>query len=77
MQINSFSQRALEEICKIQKELNLPFIDSALEFCDRQDLDVMDFLDKIDASVEERLMESAISEGRIQKKYVKTQALQF
>lgn len=74
---DNFSEKALGEICKIEKELNISFIDATVEFCDQRDIDILDFLDRIDSSVEERIRESALAEGKVQKKYRKNLPLEF
>lgn len=63
------SETVLNHIVEIQTKDNCSLFDATLAYCEKNDIDVDDLMEVIDANIKERLKIDAINNHLVQKKY--------
>lgn len=63
----SYSEKVLEELIELSKELNVGLFEATGEYCTRYDLDEYEFIKNLDKNAVEQIKTSAINSGAVRK----------
>jgi hypothetical protein len=64
----NFSENIIQEIQRLSSEHDISIFDSAVKFCEDNDLEISDFIKSIDLNTLEIIRMSAIDENILRKK---------